>query len=252
MRHAEASPLFARLDVPFPAEVAVGAGTAVFVCGWCFAPHAEIRGLAFDLDGVSHPVMAFGMPRLDPFAELHPGLDPYATAALAQDAASAEDPELRSYRSGFWGLVPVAPAPAGHRLELELEAELDDGSAARAPLGAITVVELEAPAPLDAPGALDAPAALDAPGGNGSLVAICMATHNPPLDLLERQLDSIRAQTHRRWVCLISDDGSEPESFAALQGAVAGDDRFFVSRSPAATGLLPQLRACARPGARRG
>ena len=224
-RHAGASPLFARLDVPLPAEVAVGAGTAVFVCGWCFAPHAEIRGLAFGLDGVRHPVMAFGMPRLDPFAELHPGVDPYATAALTRDAASVEDPELRSYSSGFWGLVPVGPVPTGHRLELELEAELDDGSTARAPLGAITVV------------ALEAPAAADAPGGAGPLVAICMATHNPPLDLLERQLGSIRAQTHRRWVCLISDDGSEPERFAALQRAVAGDDRFLVSRSPGRLGF---------------
>ena len=169
--------------------------------------------------------MAFGMPRLDPFAELHPGVDPYATAALTRDAASVEDPELRSYSSGFWGLVPVGPVPTGHRLELELEAELDDGSTARAPLGAITVV------------ALEAPAAADAPGGAGPLVAICMATHNPPLDLLERQLDSIRAQTHRRWVCLISDDGSEPERFAALQRAVAGDDRFLVSRSPGRLGF---------------
>ena len=214
--------LFARLDVQLPSELAVGAGTALFVCGWCFAPEAGIRALSLDLDGIRHPVMAFGMPRLDPFAELHPGLDPYATAALAQDAASAEDPELRSYRSGFWGLVPVGPAPAGHRLELELEADLDDGSAARTPLGAITVV------------ALQAPAAADAPGGAGPLVAICMATYNPPLDLLERQLDSIRAQTHRRWVCLISDDCSEARALRGAATAAAGDDP--ASSSPARRG----------------
>ncbi len=224
-REPGAPSLFARLDVPLPTQLAVGGGTAVFVCGWCFAPRAGIRRLAFDLDGVRHPATAFGMPRLDPFAELHPGLDPYATADLAEDTGSAEDPQLHSYRSGFWGLVPVGPAPAGHRLQLGLEAELDDGGTARAALATMTAVELPAPA------------AVDPPGGDGPLVAICMATHNPPLDLLERQLDSIRAQTHRRWICLISDDGSDPKRLAALQRTVAGDPRFLVSRSPGRLGF---------------
>ena len=63
-------------------------------------------------------------------------------------------------------------------------------------------------------------------------MAVCMATFNPPPELLRRQLDSIRAQTHRNWVCVISDDCSSPESFAALEEAVADDPRFVVSRSP--------------------
>jgi GT2 family glycosyltransferase len=219
------STLFARLDVPLPTELAVGAGTAVFVCGWCFAPRAEVRGLWLELDGAPHPVTAFGMPRLDPFAELHPGLDPYAAAALTEDPTSAEDPELRSYASGFWALVPVGPVAPGHRLALGLRAELHGGATAPAALGTIPVV------------ALPPPAAAEIPEGEGPLVAIAMATHNPPPDLLERQLDSIRAQTHRRWICLISDDGSDVERFAALQDAVAGDDRFLVSRAPRRLGF---------------
>jgi glycosyltransferase involved in cell wall biosynthesis len=225
IREPGAPPLFARLDAALPPQVAVGAGTAVFVCGWCFARSTQARALSFDLDGVRHAAMAFAMPRLDPFAELHPGLDPYAATALTEDPGSAEDPELRSYRSGFWGFVPVAPAPAGQVLRLGLVADFDDGSTARAPLGTMTVVDLEAAAP----------AAMLS--GDGPLVAICMATHNPPPDLLERQLDSIRAQTHRRWICLISDDGSDPERFAALRRAVDGDERFLVSRSPRRLGF---------------
>ena len=58
-----------------------------------------------------------------------------------------------------------------------------------------------------------------------------MATYNPPAELLTRQLDSIRAQTHGNWVCVISDDGSAPEAYARLQAAVAGDRRFVLSRS---------------------
>ncbi len=57
-------------------------------------------------------------------------------------------------------------------------------------------------------------------------VAICMATYDPPPALLERQLESIRAQTHRNWVCVISDDCSQPERFAALRGVVGDDPRF--------------------------
>ncbi|HTU98143.1 MAG TPA: glycosyltransferase [Solirubrobacteraceae bacterium] len=220
------SSLFARLDVPLPTEIAVGAGTAVFVCGWCFAPLAGIAALSFELDGASHPVMAFGMPRLDPFAELHPGIDPYDTAGLTGDPASAEDPELRSYRSGFWGLIPVtAPAP-GRRLAVGLRAQLDTGSTAHASLGTIAVAPLPAPKP-----------AAHLPEGEAPLVAICMATHNPPQELLEGQLESIRAQTHRRWICLISDDGSDAEHFALLQQAVAGDERFQVSRAPRRLGF---------------
>ena len=46
-----------------------------------------------------------------------------------------------------------------------------------------------------------------------------------------RQLASIRAQTHDNWICVISDDRSSPERFAALQAAVGDDPRFAISRS---------------------
>jgi glycosyltransferase involved in cell wall biosynthesis len=224
--------LFVRLDVELPDEVAVGAGTALFVCGWCFHPRAAVRELRFVLDGVRQPTMAHGMPRLDPFAELHPGLDPYEAGALAADPGSVEDPELRSYASGFWGLVRIEPGAAAgrERLELWLEAALEDGRVAGAPLAAIGVIGSEDDSPASPP-------PVDAAPGDGPLVAICMATHNPPPDLLEIQLESIRSQTQRRWVCLISDDGSSAEAFAALQRAAEGDSRFTVSRAPAPLGF---------------
>ncbi|MBA2522321.1 MAG: glycosyltransferase [Solirubrobacterales bacterium] len=65
-----------------------------------------------------------------------------------------------------------------------------------------------------------------------------MATHEPAEDRLRRQLDSIRAQGRRRWICLISDDASSPEALAGLQRAVDGDERFVVSRSDERLGFL--------------
>jgi len=61
------------------------------------------------------------------------------------------------------------------------------------------------------------------------LVAICMATFEPDPSLLERQIGSIREQTHEEWVCLLSDDGSAPERLEHLRGLIAGDERFTLS-----------------------
>jgi O-antigen biosynthesis protein len=61
------------------------------------------------------------------------------------------------------------------------------------------------------------------------LVAIAMATFDPDPLLLERQIGSIRAQTHERWVCLVSDDGSSPERLAHLRSLTEGDERFTLS-----------------------
>ena len=73
--------------------------------------------------------------------------------------------------------------------------------------------------------------------GSGPLVAICMATYNPPMDLFRRQVESIRAQTHSNWVCVVSDDCSSPGRFAAIERELSGDSRFFVSRSPRRLGF---------------
>ena len=58
-----------------------------------------------------------------------------------------------------------------------------------------------------------------------------MATFEPPPDLFRRQVESIRSQTLTDWVCVISDDCSDPAAFAELQRIVEGDARFVVSRS---------------------
>lgn len=212
------------LDAPLPARLAVGGGTAVFVSGTCFCPTDRIRALAIVVDGDPQPVIAQGMPRLDFFGELHPGLDPYALDGLARDPDSADDPELRAYRSGFWGIARI-PAGAG-RVSLALQARLDGGGAAVAELASIERTSLDPPAPGDWSDEAGQPR-----------VAICMATYEPPDDLLSLQLDSIRAQTHRNWLCVISDDCSSPERFAALESAVGGDPRFMVSRSPRRLGF---------------
>ena len=84
--------LHVRLDSPLPAELAVGGGNAVFVCGSCFHERSEIKGLSLLVGEELQPVMALRMPRLDVFRSLHPALDPLATKGLVADPDSDDDP----------------------------------------------------------------------------------------------------------------------------------------------------------------
>jgi Glycosyl transferase family 2 len=210
------------LDYPLPRDLAVGAGSAVFVCGWCFSRRDRIRSLAFVVDGEAQPVIAQGMPRQDVFKALHPGLDPFATAGMASDPDSSEDPFFRSFRSGFWGIARIPRRPHNRECEVLLRATLEDGSEKVAELAGIKTTSRVAE-PLNA--TQRAPA-------DGPLVAICMATYEPPVELFRRQVDSIRAQTHRNWTCIISDDCSNPARVAAMRRVLDGDPRFIVSPSP--------------------
>jgi glycosyltransferase involved in cell wall biosynthesis len=72
----------------------------------------------------------------------------------------------------------------------------------------------------------------------GARIAICMATWEPDPARLRVQLDSIRAQSRDDWVCVISDDCSSPEAFAAIEREIAGDARFLLSRAPERLGFL--------------
>jgi glycosyltransferase involved in cell wall biosynthesis len=219
-RGAGETTLDVTLDFRLPRALAVGEGTAVLCVGTCFHRHLPVRELAITVDGIRQRPTAQGMPRLDLFRSLHPTVLLDEAASLPRDPESPRDPELRCYRSGFWATIPIeAPASPGE-LKLAAEARLAGGTTARAPLGTIPVVER-----------LQQPSYEDLPAAERPLVAICMATFNPEPELFQIQVESIRAQTDRDWICLISDDRSRPDRFEAIREAVAGDRRFVLSRS---------------------
>ncbi len=221
------SALRVELDAPLPARVSVGAGTALFVAGWCVAAAGRVAGLTLLVGGERQPLSAVRMPRLDVLRALHPGLDPFALRDVEDDPASPEDPGLHSYRSGFWGTARLGPGRTG-TCRIALEARLQDGTVLQHELATVELESLPAPVPVPLP----AGAGEDAP-----LVAICMATYEPSADLLTAQLESIRTQTHTRWVCVISDDCSSPERLKRIHEATRGDRRFVVDRSPVNLGF---------------
>ena len=194
------------LNTAIPEQLRAKQLIGLFVHGTALVAGRPPRSIELTVDGVAHPVIARGMPS--------PALGPKA-------------------RAGFWGILPLAAA-GDRRARIGARATLGHGSAVEAPLGAVELLA-EASEPVAAP------------AGTGSrTVAICMATHEPPAELLHRQLDSLRAQTHDDWICLISDDASGGERFAALETAIDGDRRFVVSRSDRRLGAYENFHRALR------
>ena len=185
------------LESPLPASLPAGTATAVFLSGTCFHREERIGGLELVVGGARRRSAAYGMPRPD-----------------VHDARRVPG----SFRSGFWGTVVVEP-PA----DVAVAARLAGGRELIAPLGTVQAAPRRQP-----------PRHGHAAAG---LIAVCMATYEPEPGRLRAQIESLRVQTDRHWVCVISDDGSSPARFAGLKAAVAGDERFDVSRSPRRRGF---------------
>jgi glycosyltransferase involved in cell wall biosynthesis len=219
---ADGSGLEVILDRPVPKVLSlpVGRQTALFCIGACFHRYQPVRELALTVDGQRHRPVAQRMPRAGLFHKLHPHLPPGGARSIDGDPDSRQDPKLLSYRSGFWATVPIGPLDREGELELGIEARLADGTTASSPLGTIGVVRPPEPVPYEGPRS-----SADLP-----LIAICMAAYNPNIELFRDQVESIRAQTYPNWVCVISDDCSEPERFDQVAEVIEEDDRFILSR----------------------
>jgi glycosyltransferase involved in cell wall biosynthesis len=196
----------AGLDIPPPERIAVGRGSAFVIGGHSYHPREPTKALAIRVGDSIQRVRRIRLPRTDVYERLPP-----------------DDPARRqAFRSGFVALLDLEPIDHSRRVELQAVLSLEGGERFTQPLGGL---ELE-------PG-LTSPmqSAPPFPGAPGPEVAICMATHNPPVQLFRAQLNSLREQTHGNWICLISDDASEPELFQRLRTEVGGDPRFAISRS---------------------
>lgn len=193
----------AGLDYPLPPTVAVGGGTALFVSGWCFSRHSPIRRAWLEVDGERQELLAFRAPRRD-VLEQNPH-EPYA------------------YRSGFWGIARIRHRSDRDDVELAVAAELADGRTVRRVLASVGG---------DRPSVEPAVFAAEHGDDRGPLVAIAMATYEPDRKLFRAQIESIRAQTHRRWICVISDDRSSPAGLQTIREVIGDDPRFVVSVAP--------------------
>jgi O-antigen biosynthesis protein len=201
---ASHSGLRVKLEKPLPSSLPSGRGTAIFLYGHCFHPTEKIVSLSLLFAGARHRPTAFRMPRKDLFEWLH---GPHGDGA---------DPTGNSYRSGFWATLPVpAQTPLGV-LNIDAAVRVSSGVESLVRLGGIEITPARMPTARSL-----APAT----------IAVCMATYEPDAELLRVQIDSLRAQTDTRWICVISDGGSSRERYAQILDLVGDDPRFLVSRS---------------------
>jgi len=219
------SDLDVRLENELPPSLPPDTRTAIFVIGSCFHRREAVRRLELVAGAAEVPATATAMPRRDLFRALHPLLGTKEAVGADADPASEDDPNLRSYRSGFWATVPIAMPGAGGEVEVAVRATLAGGETAVVALGTIVAAGAEPSAGNGAPPQAGAP------------VAIAMATFEPDPDLFRVQIESIRAQTLREWVCIISDDCSAPERVEEMRSVISDDDRFRLERSPRRLGF---------------
>ena len=208
-RHLGALPPAATIEGTLPAPLQVGSGTALRLEGTLAPGSMAVERVRVRLGSIERDVDAFGV----------------------------RGRRSRGVAAQWWVVLPVpATTPLGATPLVLMVGGA--GEEVELQLGVVELVER-----VSEPGPQSAPAGTDA---DGRLIAICMATYEPPYEWLLRQLDSIRAQSWERWVCLISDDCSSPERFADLERAVDGDPRFVVSRSPERLGFYGNFERALR------
>lgn len=196
------------VDTPIPRVLRVGNGSALFIAGWVYHRFSPLKRVAIQLGQRVHRVHARSMPRLDVYLTRH---------------RTTDRPPTASYTSAFWTIIPVPSVDDAVDLPVMLSARNAAGEVWQTALDTLRVV------PADG--------SFSQAGRDASLVAICMATYNPDLDLFRAQVASIRRQTHDRWLCVISDDLSHPDLYAAVEREVADDARFHLIRGQQRVGI---------------
>jgi hypothetical protein len=223
LRRTPSGALHAGLDRPLPENLYVGRGTAIVVRGWCFHSWLTIRQLHIQCGDALVPVTWNGIPR--------------------QDLAEAFSP--RAMKSGFAAVVPIAAATEPTSKSIAIRATFAGGRTESMTLGALRVVpELQQSADAQRSSNLTYLGKRDGWTNAKASIAICLTTTNPPIVDFARQIAALRAQTEPNWICLINDDGSKSESFAAIRGMLADDGRFQLMRQPSREGLCRTLENC--------
>ena len=210
------------IDTPIPDKFVVGRGNVLVLSGWCFHRQKKIAHIHVLVNDELHPANVIHMPRWDVYATFFPG----------------RDPNGHSLRSGFTAFVPFTQQTAPGQARLSLRVTLQNRRSHLCPIATIKLIAQNDHLPvLSLP--TNVTVSRDCP-----LVAICMTTYNPPIELFARQIESICNQTHTNWVCLISDDHSDSKIFEQILAITSQDERFVVVRNDTNLGFYRNFERC--------
>lgn len=214
---AEHLELLSSLEVPTGRSFHVGKGIALCLQGWAFCPGKLIQAL-YVLEGDRrHKVHNHSWPRPDVLDYLYP----------------AKDPEGESLFSGYNVLLPIEEIAEKENREIILCAELRSGETVRQSLGVLELL----------PGTNRRPEKVKWLAC-GPKVAICMATYNPSRELLQRQIESIVEQDHKNWICIITDDSTNPISRHDILDVIEHDSRFIYVKNEQRKGFYGNFEEC--------
>jgi len=197
----------AGIDQFLPDTIFIGKGLSFWIKGWVFHPRHEIRNVRFDLDDASIPMEEIHLPRPDVMRKT-------GSTSLSFDLRK------KMLYSGFSGCVDLHQDLTGKIKTIHIVAELSDHSEL---LIESKTVRFCDETEFFMPCASDRSADEEYP-----LIAICMATYNPDLQLFQKQIDSIRQQSYPNWICIISDDRSTAEIVDEIRNRIADDQRFIL------------------------
>ena len=201
-----------KIETDLSRRLVVGSGTVLLLRGWCSHPSKEIVRLEILVDGVPRAVAEYGLNSVD-----------------ARPRPLEDEPSAGRLATGFVAMVPFPALAAARSASLSVRARLRGGRVAEASLGALYLVpSARQPIPLPANVA-------STPGA--PLIAICLATYQPPLPWLKIQLDSLINQTHKNWICIVNDDASPLATWEKIQQLTARDPRFVAFRNPERLGF---------------
>lgn len=137
--------------------------------------------------------------------------------------------------SGFRIPVTVEPVQEEKDTEVSLHAAFRDGSVFEQPLGVVKFRKWN-----KRNVRIDIPASID----RENLLVICMTTYNPDRELFQRQIESIRNQTFKNWLCIVSDDHSSEAGRSVIREVLNGDGRFFLIEHEENKGFYHNFERC--------
>lgn len=201
-----------------PAETTpyVGRGQVTEFSGWLFHTRAPVRRAWLLADGREHSVR-LGYRRPD---------------VVKRQAKRGHRVPMGA---GAGVAIPLAAVDNERLVTLRLRVELAGGKRVERDLPDLRVL----------PGTGAAPLTVVWPS-TGPKVAICLASWSPREDYLRQQLDSIRAQDHQNWVCIVCDDASPAASVTLIRAAIAGDPRFVLAENDANVGFYRNFERALR------
>jgi glycosyltransferase involved in cell wall biosynthesis len=209
--------LLCSLDVPSDRSFHVGKGLALFLQGWAFCPGISIERL-YILDGTRHHEIRNHS---------------WASPDVLHHFYPVPDPSGDSLFSAFNTILLIHEITRPETRELRLRAELKSG---RTIEQLLAVFEFQ-------PGSNRRPVEVEWPA-SGPRVAICMATYDPPLRLLQQQVESIIEQDHKNWICIVTDDSFNAVSCEGILDLVEHDSRFIYVKNKKRKGFYRNFEEC--------